>query len=244
MAGYYGHKNFAICLKFNNQGRRLVSTSIDSTLRIWDTETGVTLQVFQGNAAGVIGVEVEDDIIYSAGNDGYNRRWKKDLSDASGGLRIVDLPSEPDSSTISPDGSMVAVGFTNGDLIFYSLPDGKLIRKIEDAHDRKIRRLDFSPDGSHIASGSYDDTVKLWRVEDGKLLQTYEDHTDGVHAVAISSNGKFIASTSYDGRIGIFEIGEDDGEFYKAHEGRVYSVVFDDEGKLLLSAGLDGATRL
>ena len=159
-------------------------------------------------------------------------------------MQLLDMPGEPKSSDISYDGSMVAVGFDNGDLRLYTLPNIELYREISKAHDENIKRLAFSPDGKYLATASFDNTAKLWQVSDGKLLQTFTGHTDAVHGIAFSPDGSHIATASYDGRIGLFEIGKEDGQFYEAHEGHVNSVEFDEKGEKLLSAGDDGKTRL
>ena len=236
-----GHSNFLTELSFIDGGRRLVSASMDRTLRIWDVDTGVALRVMQGHAAGVIGVAVFNEAVYSAANDGTVRRWKS----GTGDLRVADLPSEPASSAISPDGSTVAIGFANGHLGFYSLVDQNRKWLNENKNDARIMRLAFSPDGELLASACYaDNTVKLWRTEDGELLQTFEGHANAVHAAAFSPDGKLVASASYDGRIGLFEPGAEKGKFFEAYDGKIGSVVFGKESETLLSAGADGAVRL
>ena len=237
-----GHSNFLTELSFIDGGRRLVSASMDRTLRIWDVDTGVALRVMQGHAAGVTGVAVVNEAVYSAANDGTVRRWKS----GTGDLRVADLPSEPASSAISPDGSTVAIGFANGHLGLYSLVDQNRKWLNENKNDARIMRLAFSPDGELLASACYaDNTVKLWRTDDGELLQTFQGHTRAVHAAAFSPDGKLVASASYDGRIGLFEPGAEKGKFFEAHDGHdVNSVVFGKESETLLSAGDDGAVRL
>lgn len=236
-----GHENYVVSLQFIDKGRRLISSSMDRTLRIWDTDTGVTLRVLQGHQAGGTGLAVKDDAVYSAANDVTVRRWGMNIED----LKVIDLQKELASSAISPDGTAVAAGCANGDLILYSMEHGDTLWEQKDTNVDRIMRLAFSPDGSHIISGGFDDkTLKLWDAKEGTLIQTFEGHTDDIHAVAFSPDGKAIASASYDGRIGLFEIGKEEGKFHAAHEGIVGSVAFSGDGASLLSAGVDGATRI
>ncbi len=235
-----GHSNILNELSFLDEGRRLVSASMDRTLRIWDVDTGVALRVMQGHAAGVTGVAVFNEAVYSAANDGTVRRWKS----GTGDLRVADLPGEPISCAVSPDGSKIAVGFGDGELGVYSMPDLALLWENKEAHGDHTIRIAFGPDGERFATAGFDNTVNLWRTEDGELLQTFEGHADAVHAAAFSPDGKLVASASYDGRIGLFEPGAEKGKFFEAHDGRICSVVFGKESETLLSAGDDGAVRL
>lgn len=152
-------------------------------------------------------------------------------------MLIADMPSEPASSAISPDGSFVAVGFANGGLCLYSLPEVQQIWEVSEAHSKDTQRMTFSPDGKHLATASFDNTAKLWQVSDGKLLQTFTGHTNAVHGIAFSPDGSRIGTASYDGRIGLFDIRTGKGQFHEAHEGiDINSVEFDSGGEKLLSS--------
>jgi len=81
-------------------------------------------------------------------------------------------------------------------------------------------------------------------VSDGELEQTWDGHGVGVYAVAFAPDGKRLATASYDGAIGLFELGQEQGRFHSAHEGKVASVAFSPDGQRLVSTGEDGKTRL
>jgi WD40 repeat protein len=239
-----GHKRKVFDIEFVNLGRHLVSASLDSTLRIWDTDLGVTLRLLQGHSGYVYDIAVMGNHLFSSSSDGTLCQWEIPPEGTLESMRIVDLPGEPISCAIAPDSYRVAVGFADGGLRLYRLPDVRLLWENAQAHTSEIKRLDFSPDGQNLASASLDTTVSLWRTSDGRLKQTFTGHRKGIHAVAFSPDGRQVATASLDGQIGIFEIGREIGRFYSAHEGGAYSVVFDPGGQRLLSAGEDGRTCL
>ena len=116
----------------------LVSASLDRTLRVWDTDSGVTLRVLQGHTAGAPKIAVhaapgtgQGVQVFSASNDGTVRRW--DIAPLPY-QQLVDLPGSPLSAAIAPNGKYVAVGFDSGALRIYSLPEMRVVGEQENAH--------------------------------------------------------------------------------------------------------------
>lgn len=261
-----GHQNAVFNLRFIAQGRQLVSASFDRSLRVWDVDSGVTLRILQGHEAGMLGLTTAHidgrEQLFSAANDGTVRRWDAALPQQG----LWDMPESAISAALFPDGSGVAVGFSDGSLRGYALPERtanltgfenlsgftpQLLWEVEKAHNAKIKRLAFSPDGKLLASGDLDHTAKVWdmgKLKTGSPLRTasltprhvFDQHRDAVHAVAFSPDGNTLATASYDGQIGLFSLNGSQHVLFTAHDaaiGGVSSVSFDVSGKYLLSAG-------
>ena len=259
---FTGHENYVVGVDFvasrpldettaAEQGGTalLVSASMDRTLRIWDATSGVPLRVLQGHTAGALGIAVHAPQeagagvkVFSSSNDGTVRRWD---SAPLPYQRLVDLPGEARSAAISSDGRITAVGFEDGALRIYALPEGHLLGEQENAHEDKVKRLAFSADGRWLASASFGDTAKLWLVGSDGLLtaqQTFSGHTAGLYGLAFSPDSQTLATAGYDGRVGLFTVDREKGQFFDAHEGEIASVVFNQNGTRLLSAGIDDKT--
>jgi WD40 repeat protein len=231
-----GHQNRVYGICFVQGGHYLVSASYDSTLRLWDLDSGITLRVLQGHVGRVIGIATDDKQVWSASGDGTVRRWEIKLPSQT----FLDFDNlEPHTAAIAPDGHSVAVGFANGDLHLYSLPDTHLLWE-KKAHDESIERVTFSADSQFLATASADNKAKLWQAQQGELQQTFTGHHAKLTAVAFSPNSKELATASEDGQVGLFTIGSSQARFIPAHEGKkVLSVAYDNTGTHLLSSGRD-----
>jgi WD40 repeat protein len=260
---FNGHQNFVVGVGFvprrpdadtdpdggEGDAPLLVSSSRDRTLRVWDTDSGVSLRVLQGHTASISKIAVhaapgagQGVQVFSASNDGTIRRW--DIAPLPY-QRLVDLPDSYSSAAIAPSGQHVAIGLDSGALRIYSLPETGVVGEQENAHSNKVKRLSFNADSTLLASAGFDNTAKLWAVApDGTLtgLQTFSGHTKALHGLAFSPDGTLLATASYDRRVGLFTVGTEEKRFIDAHEGPVASVAFDRSGSRLLSAGIDDKT--
>ena len=97
---------------------------------------------------------------------------------------------------------MVAVGLEDGGLRLYGVPEGQVLGGVNDAHGSSgITRIAFNADGSLLATGGTDNKAKLWRVEgtgrQASSSPSYipsKDHSNVVHAVAFSPDGRTLAT--------------------------------------------------
>lgn len=244
-----GHQNKLFAVRFVANGAYLLSAGFDRTIRLWDTRSGVMLRLWQGHDAEIPSIATYANQIYSAGNDGTLRRWALALPYQ----QAIALPSEPASNAITPSLDNIAVGFADGSLRVYDPDTEHVLSQQLNAHKKRIQRLAFNAQGDLLASGSVDNSAKIWRLSNGsdsdkgislELQQTLTGHTDLVYGIAFSPNSQTLATASYDGRIGLFPLNSTEKPVFidKAHQGRVASVSFNQDGTRLLSSGYEDRT--
>ena len=100
LAAFHGHAHFVHALAFHPDGRRILSGSLDGTVKVWDAVTSRPI-VFRGHSGSVYSVEFREDgrhLVSKAGYDrgAIHRRRKSGTSTRGGG---PDLPS-PVSETV------------------------------------------------------------------------------------------------------------------------------------------------
>ena len=75
-----GHANVVLSVAFSRDGRRLLSSSADHTVRQWDTESGAELCKLSGHTNAVVCAvySLDEQRIISASVDGTIRIWNSD----------------------------------------------------------------------------------------------------------------------------------------------------------------------
>ncbi|MEH1827205.1 MAG: NB-ARC domain-containing protein [Nostoc sp.] len=148
------------------------------------------------------------------------------------------------SVAFSPDGKLLAMGDTGGEIHFYQVSDWKHLLTCK-GHTNWIPSLAFSPDGSILASGSSDYTVRLWDISRGQCLKTFQKHSNEIWSVAFSPDGNTLVSASNDRTIRLWSIST--GEClrtFSGHTNWVISVAFSPDGQTLASGSDDNTVRL
>jgi WD40 repeat protein len=108
----HGHSGHVNSVAFSPDGSRIVSGSLDDTIRLWDAETGDAIgKPLQGHSTTVYSVASSPDgsRIVSGSRDNTIRLWDAETSDAIG-KPLEGHSSIASSVAFSPDGSRIVSG--------------------------------------------------------------------------------------------------------------------------------------
>ncbi|MHA3977179.1 c-type cytochrome [Halovulum sp. GXIMD14794] len=98
-------------------------------------------------------------------------------------------------------------------------------------------------DDTRAASGGDDFDVRLWDLSTGEST-ALTGHKGKVIALAVSPDGAWLASASWDGTVGLWLLaGAGEARFLSGHDGAVNDVAFSADGARLFSAAADGTIR-
>ncbi len=190
-----GHEYQILDLSFSADGRRLISGGGDHTARIWNVDTGATIQTLRGHSLGVYGVvfSPDDQQCATASSDRTAAIWS-----VNSGHRIATLEGHTDqlfSVDWSPDGRLLATGASDDTVRFWTAA-GQFLWSAQGPASRDVKSARFHPDSRQVAIGQVGDPFGPGAgIIDGTngVLRTFRsDRTHGVFDVRFTPDGRQI----------------------------------------------------
>ncbi|KAG1814504.1 WD40-repeat-containing domain protein [Suillus variegatus] len=210
-------------------GKKVVSGSDDGGLRLWNVDTGKIIMKWMGHTKPVVSVCWSGDgqRVLSGSYDGTARQWDVE----SGEAYLAQIKTGHGcvlAVVYSPDITMFATGDARHSFIkIWDAKTGKLVATLEAADS--VWGLAWTRDGKTLISGSRKGQIAV-----------LDGHTWGVESIAISPNGRILASASHDmtARLWNLENNQPIGSpLQRVHF--VRSVSFSADGKLLATGCSD-----
>ncbi|MDZ4764238.1 MAG: protein kinase [Chloroflexota bacterium] len=126
-------------------------------------------------------------------------------------------------------------------VILWNIADGSHDVLTEAASS--VQSVDMT--ASVAAAGELDGTIQLWRVPEGEPL-TELHHLGGVSSVALSADGRWLASGGQDGALQVWDVatGQPLYESVRGHTSKITDLQFQPGNRLLASSSEDGTVRL
>jgi WD40 repeat protein len=225
----------------------VISAGGDHIIKRWDSKGKhtVTIGAHDDTVNGVAFLGSGGTTLVSVGAEGKLKIWN--VPGARPTL-VQDAKSDVSALAVSPDGKLVATGGSDSRIRLWNAADGKLLSDVP-AHADAIRALQFASD-SALVSASADKTLRVWNVARSKpnpleYKSNIVAHDRAVTALALSPDGKTIASVSEDSYLKTWRIESGGLEHrVRAGDGAVLVVAFSPDGRTIATGDESGKIKL
>jgi len=187
-----GHSEEVTSVAFSPNGETLASGSRDTTIKLWNGQTGTLLNTLTGHASVVSGLAFSTDgkTLASASHDKTIGLWDVESREL---VRTLTGHSHwVESASFSDDGKTLASGSSDTTVRVWNVETGKQVWSLT-GHDEEITCVVLAPNSNVIASGSNDKTIRLWNARTGQVITTLVGHTGDVIALAFTANSELVS---------------------------------------------------
>ena len=204
-----GHTDLVATVAFSPNGKRLVSGSLDLTMRLWNTSTGKLIRTREEHTAPVnsVAFSANGKRFWSASHENNTiRSWHT----RDGGRW------SSESSTSEVDLITIVCSYRGGvkATVLSGVPQQCLVEvprlgtwRITTGHEDLVNVLTLYPDGKTLATGSIDKTIEVWNNTDtDKPLYRLIGHTESITAIDFSVDAKRLASASSDKTVRLWDL--------------------------------------
>ncbi|CAL9129837.1 unnamed protein product [Musa acuminata var. zebrina] len=202
---FHGHSGPIYSATFSPLGDFLLSSSSDSTIRLWSTNLNANLVCYKGHNYPVWDVQFSPVGHYfaSSSHDRTARIWSMDRIQP---LRIMaGHLSDVDCVQWHANCNYVATGSSDKTVRLWDVQSGECVR-IFIGHRSTVLSLAMSPDGRFMASGDEDGTIMMWDLSSGRCISPLMGHSSCVWTLAFSREGSLLASGAADCTVKLWDV--------------------------------------
>lgn len=189
-------------VSFFDNDSKIISSGYDGKIRTWDVSSGKSLTVFGKHKDAVYSSDVSPDgkLVISADYTGKTLLWNVSAPHLAKTL-------EGEGETIfsvkfSPSGKYAVAGGYGKKIFVYSIPDGKLIRKI--TVTSPITSASFNSNGNGLTVSHYNGDVSVFSFPELEKIVSFPTHKGIIWGIDPFKDDR-LATAGYDGKIRLWK---------------------------------------
>jgi WD40 repeat protein/serine/threonine protein kinase len=237
-----GHRGAVLAIATDDQGRFIVSTGGDGTLRIWNAGSGTLVRTIELDEGPAAALAVDANRALTGHKSGAIVLWDLERAER---LALFQHQEAPVSAlAFTGDGNQFAAASEGGAVMLFDIAKRADPAPVVEAQDGAMQ-VAGARASSLLAAAGPDRTIRLWRTDTRSLVRTWRGAGEGLSALGLSPGGRSVASGSAGGAVRLWSTGSARLQrAFKAHQGRITSLAFAPGDRLLASAGEDGQVKL
>jgi WD40 repeat protein/tetratricopeptide (TPR) repeat protein len=237
------HRALVHIAQFSPEGRRLLVSTFDGIVRLWDAQTGLPLSepLPLGNLQFAQFSPDGQRILVLTG---WRRLLLLDARPTRAAARFLQNEQPVRMAGFSPDDSQLLCVNFGPTAMLWNLRTHPAV-PIPLRHAQNINSAEFSPNGQLIATAGEDKVVRLWGAETGRIVGEPILQESSVNSVQFDVPGKRLMIGATDGTVRVWEIesGNAVGRPIK-HSSPVRAAAFSSDGQYAITQAQDNAVRI
>lgn len=209
----HGHTGPIYALSMSREKSFLLSSSEDSTIRLWSLLTWTCVITFRGHTQPVFDVQFGPFGHYfaSCSLDKTARLWCIEQAQT---LRIfTDGVNDVETLCFHPNSNYIATSSSDRILRVWDLlevKDGQTVKPTRQmsGHKMNVCILKFSRDGRYLISAGYDRHLMIWDCSNGLLVTSLLAHSDAIFSMDFSRDGAILCTASADFSVKVWNFGQ------------------------------------
>lgn len=168
------HTNGITCLQFDDN--ILATGSYDSTIKLWQMDTGEVINTLRGHTMGIRALQFDDRVLVSGSLDGTVKIWNR-----RSGVCINTLRHNGGVITVHMDGDLLASGSMDRTIKVFNFKTQQIV--CLRGHTDWVNQVKIDVASRTLLSASDDCTVRLWCLDTQRCLKVYDGHIGQVQQV-------------------------------------------------------------
>src|SRR5947209_7523919 len=154
---------------------------------------------------------------------------------------------------ISGDGKFIATASRDRTVKVWDIAAAKDVATLKGSPEN-VKGVVFLEGSTKVASSTgkwnkekkyWEGEIKIWDAKAGKEIKSIKGHAETIEGLALSPDGRFLASASEDQTVKIWDLASGkDIQTLKGHTGPVEAVAFSSDGLKLATASADKTVRI
>jgi WD40 repeat protein len=227
----------------SRQGDLAATRTLEGVLDLWDISTGKQLRSIAGVGWGMTFSPDGKTLTAVGMSDAAVQLWE-----TASGKKQATLPVPKELQyrlvrfAFSVDGTRLA-GAAQPGLVVWDVAARKVVRQLPEGN---LMAAAFAPDGQTLACWGFGKEIRLWDVATGKQKHERPGHDDNVNVLALSRDGKIVASACHQEPY-LYLWDAATGRLLRRLKGSddwIQACAFSTDGKQVVANGCRGALQL
>lgn len=243
------HQLAVVGVAVNGNGDRVVSSSMDGYIRVYDTTNGDSIAQIDAVSDGTwpVAYHPTQEIFASGTKTGSVKVY--DIRDINKEKQDDITWSNPDGGfTVSvaydPSGKYLASGDMKGAVNIWDAQKGVIISRLP-GHTKPVRAVCFSADGRLLLAGSDDSYICIYDVVGGQQVGSISAHQAwvlGLESCPAGGAAPQFASSGTDRKVKLWDLrSKECVHAFEGHTDQVWDIAYNSDGSRIASVGDDAS---